>query len=670
MKSRKHLCLVLALLAAFVLALAACNRNGDGDSGDRGPQGGGPPMVVPTPPVIVPPGEDEEILVGGGALASLRELEAQFPLVGYNVGQHNPILPRGAAGNTFRRGSGAASPFPGQFNPHLSMDTSDSDIHGLFIGPILSRNDSLQFTQNGIAGWEVELDYENDERHRFTFFLQEDVFWHDGTPLTLLDLYYAIWFISHPRTQSGRFGAANATSFIIGIQEWRDYLAANPNLDNFFVPGEVTPLPNVYLSDNNRRLDIYLTNLPPGLLFGGIVSTPLPWHHFQHIPIYATAEHQNSRDNMLGFGPFIIQTVVPGERVLLRANDNYWQGAPLIDYIDHFIFAPELAPTFMQAGHLDVGGFPLQEWEYYHDSNNIQILGRINNTNRFYFFNLGVTRNYGDGIEFVARTDNHPITDVRLRRAVGYAIDGHTLNMTIHNGFRRCATSPLHPFNTGPWINPDSFGTALYDPDQARRILDEAGFRIDPATGFRTDLNGEPFHINFAWAGGLDWIYASFFHIQQNLIDVGLDVRLYNDYFITHAALVNNYMLALDVDYNPDMHMFEMGFTLGWNPSPFGTWGHNQQLNVAGFTNETFQSIISDITSLQAWDADFLADAYRRWEEAFMRYLPAIPQTWNMGLTYVNLRVANWTLDRSTGEPQSGGWHLVGLTAPTTYVHQ
>ena len=654
MFKKSSLVWALALLVAMALAFTACNRGTEDD-----PQPGDDTIATPAPAPTPAPEvvidvevEDEELAVD--ALEGLRELEAQFPIATSNS---NPII----QGGTLMWARPQTGPFPGLFHPYLSQDASDGVIRDILNYSLISINDNMEMTQDGPVTWVKCLD-----ELSFTMTMRPGVqiFWSDGVEMTLADVYYSFWFVSHPDYEGVRFGLENSSQLVVGAIEFNN--------------GEADYIAGLHLSEDERELKIYFTDMPPSMLFsGGIINTPVPRHHFEGIAVGDKMGHMNSRDNMLGFGPFVIDTVVPGESVLLRANENYWQGRPYLDYIYYHITDPEMTAEFMRAGLYDINrNFRALDWEDFGgaNTNNVEYLGRIAGSQRFIYFTLGAQRQCPETNElyFEPRYDGHPITDPAFRRAIGYALDHHTLNMTIRNGLERSKTTVLHPFNTGRWINPYSLGFGIHAPDRANEILDEAGYEWGP-DGFRLDLDGNPFYVNLGWRvqPGQDEIIVS--HFQENLREVGIDLRLWDDTFIVHATLAARNITGdgpFELSPNDDMHMWQMGWSMGANPNPFTLWGHNQRFNLANFTNPTFEAILADIASTDAWDPDFLADAYRRWAEAFDYYLPAIYEGWPIGLYSVNRRVANWTLNRSTFGPDSLAWHRVGLTAEERYVHQ
>lgn len=653
----------LALLLVLALAITACGRGGN-----REPEPTPTPMPTPEPTPEPEPEDDEpedeppEDITIADPLLALRQLEAQFPISSTNP---NPIIP----GGTFRWARGQISSFPGLFHPWLASDGADIDIGGILAYGLLGVNDEQMFT-NEFAGSPTTFEYCLEELS-FTISMRPEVeiHWSDGVELSLADLAYAIWFIAHPDYTGTRFRIDNHSVLIVGANEFN---ASNPA----DAQGYRYDIEGLVLSNNDRTLKIYFTEMPPAMMFaGGIVDVPLPRHHFEDIPVADTAGHINSRDNFLGFGPFIIDTIEAGESVLLRANPNYWQGPPYLEYVYYSIVAPGMMTELMRSGEYDKTAIRPVDWAEYggDNTNNVEFLGRIAGNQSFIYFALGAPRicDETDEIYFIPRYDNHPITDVRVRHAIALAMDHETINMTIRGGLHTSATSVLHPYNTGRWINPYSFGFAEYNPARANQILDDAGYVIGPE-GFRLDLDGNPFHVNIGWRTnpGIDEIV--WHHYFDNMSAIGIDFRLWDDAFIPHGILVERNILggAFDLCPNDDMHMLQMSWSMESNPDPSVLWGHNVQFSLARFTNDTFQSILADIASVYAWNHDFLADAYMRLAEAFDYYLPGIYETWSIDIEVLNARVANWTLLRCRFGPESFSWHRVGVTALEGYVHR
>ena len=161
-----------------------------------------------------------------------------------------------------------------------------------------------------------------------------------------------------------------------------------------------------------------------------------------------------------GTGPFRITRVVPGQYVEMARNEAYWDGARIpkldklvvypmaeattrvaalrsgqVDWIE--VPAPDSIPSLKQAG------FNVMLWPYPHT------------------------------YPYVLNTlDGSPFRDVRVRRAINYAIDREGLCKLI-NGIARPA-SGLYPPESPFFGEPAQRYT--FDPERAKALLKEAGY--------------------------------------------------------------------------------------------------------------------------------------------------------------------------------------------------
>jgi peptide/nickel transport system substrate-binding protein len=613
-------------------------------------------QVTPTPqqmPTVVAP---IEVLDSVEALRELRELEAQFPRVAHNT---NPIIP----GGDFHMSIGLATQL-GPIHPHLSTDTFSSSIGSYHVYSLLPWTDSgriLLGREGHVAPVFLEMDIEALTA-TYTFRDGVYIYWTDGVLLTLDDLKYAFEFISHPDYTGVRFGASNGTVHVRGAAA--------------FKAGEVDHIEGLVLSDDMRTLTVHFETMPPGLMFG-ILSTPIPRHHFEGISVAETASHINARDNFLGFGPFILDVHVPGESIILVANENYWRGRPNLDRIVYTPIDAEFASEAMRAGNFDVMGFRLQDWEHHGDMNNVTFLGQIGSgQGPLLHFVLGEMHQDADTGELylVPRDDGHPITDRVFRHAMSLAIDRLAIDVNFNQGFGRPATSILSPFHGEEYIDPTMAGMSIFDLDLANQMLDDAGYLMGP-DGFRLDLNGEPFHVNFAiWHTATNEIIFAMH--QQNMAEIGIDFRLYDEMWIDWNVLTSYIETVHGIHPEPqsrntDMHMLQMSWSHGSNPNPRWLWGDDQTFNFSKFTAPDFQEPLTRMDSMEAWDPDFFRTAIMDFARVFDYYRPAITASWSVGLTMVNHRVANYDILRGWFlEDQPDGWHRVGLTADRPIPHQ
>jgi len=79
--------------------------------------------------------------------------------------------------------------------------------------------------------------------------------------------------------------------------------------------------------------------------------------------------------------------------------------------------------------------------------------------------------------------NSHPImSDRRVRQALTHALDKKGIAQTVLRGLVEPAWTPI----TSPsWAHDPAVPKFEYDPAKARQLLDEAGWRLNPATGVR-----------------------------------------------------------------------------------------------------------------------------------------------------------------------------------------
>ncbi|MCL2398346.1 MAG: ABC transporter substrate-binding protein [Defluviitaleaceae bacterium] len=597
---------------------------------------------------------------GGGAAPVQHITSDEFPAYTTNDA---PVLPRGTGSdNILRFGNATASTFSGLFLATHSDDAADGFVREVITSPFVAWDAANLWTNSGIASFEYDRD-----ANVVIMEMQHDVYWHDGVPLTMDDLVFAYELIAHPDFTGVRFSDETFIPNVVGVDAYR--------------AGTANYISGMVLSNNNRTLRIYYVEpLPPSALFAGSVwVNPVARHHLE--PVIAEVGHEGiegharARDQLLGFGPFIIDTVVPGESVFLLPNDNYYRGAPLVDgmLIENVPFA--LVPAAMRSGAHDVVHYQAANLAEYNLMNpsNYQLIGWAAASTTFLNFRIGrrgVDAN-GDPIA-VPRADGHPITNVAIRRALAHASDRQTVSDVVGQGLWTPAPSVLHPFNAGNFINPDA-ESFTFDLALANQILDEAGFTERDAEGYRLNLDGTPMTFTYGQHSNPThdvWVPLNI----QNWRQIGLRVVMYQGDFLEWNFFTD--IVVHGEDYGP-IDIFAMGWSLGANPNPT-LWAANALFNMPRHTSPAFEQVLGDIMSQEAWDPDFLADAYRRWEQVFYEEVPALPLTWNLDIVAVNNRVANLSRVRTdnghnipgnmTANNGFSGWHLMGLTAPAPYV--
>ena len=565
----------------------------------------------------------------------------------------------------------------GLFNTYLTDDPEMQQLAEKLNPTLLPWLDSGRVLP-GEYGHEAPVWVEvNTANRTLTYRMVEGVqiYWQDGTELTLNDLKFAYELISHPDYSGSKWGKNNGSIFVIGAEA--------------FNRGEADYIEGLVLSEDKRTLTVYFEYLPTSMMFY-MISHPLPRHHLMHIPMAEQENHINNKENMIGFGPFLLETVDNYDlRLVMAANENYWRGRPVLDRIIWSGVPHEYSADAMRRGEFDIMDFNLMDWPYTYDLNNVSFLRQPSNMQGplLHFVLGGMHLDSETNLLYIeSRTDNHPIMDRVVRRAIAYVIDNIAISVNFYYGFGLPATSILNPYNASEWIDiyffdrrfdfgiPDHMiGLAYFDVAYANQMLDDAGYEWGP-DGFRFDLNGNPFYINFGW-----WLTDRndiVFRMHQHLMAlIGIDLRLWNDEWTEMDVLVDYLQTICGIDPNPqskntNLHMVHMLWTLDTNSNPSTFWGNDQVLNFSRIKEPELQAAIDVINSEAAWNPDVLNSSMREFARVWDYYVPAVTGLWLIDLTIVNLRVINFSTMRGANiRGESVFWHEIAIRSESPYVH-
>jgi ABC-type transport system substrate-binding protein len=173
-----------------------------------------------------------------------------------------------------------------------------------------------------------------------------------------------------------------------------------------------------------------------------------------------------------GSGPFELAAFARDDRVVLRRNPYR---PPVHGAVGGIVFKVVPDPT-VRALELTKGVCALAE-------NNIQpeLLGYLGRQSR-----LAIVKSPGSAYQYLAfNFRDRRLKDLRVRRAIAYAIDRRRIVDSFLRGTARVASGMLSPEN---WAYDGDVMTYPYEPERARRLLDQAGFAAGP-DGMRRGLS-------------------------------------------------------------------------------------------------------------------------------------------------------------------------------------
>ena len=211
----------------------------------------------------------------------------------------------------------------------------------------------------------------------------------------------------------------------------------------------------------------------------------------------------------IGTGPFTVVEHQKNERIVLAANPNYFQGKPGIDEVV-FRAIPDDSTRVAEllSGGIDLMvAVPAQDWKRVEANQNL-VLDRFL-TNQIMWFQLrggpSKTLPDWDGV-----TKNP-----KIRMAAEYAIDRQAL-IDLVGGMGIPTRTRIIPPVLG--VNEKLYNTVgEYNPDKARQLLKEAGYKGEPLT----------FHSTTAWfmqkevtEAVADMLRAVGFNIDLQILDI------------------------------------------------------------------------------------------------------------------------------------------------------
>lgn len=302
-----------------------------------------------------------------------------------------------------------------------------------------------------------------------------------------------------------------------------DAQAIVDNVDYWLEGGNSTA--KVWLDDyvedatavDDRTVEIALSD-PYPLLAENLTQ---PYFGIQSPTALATRSAEENCTSPIGSGPFTLTEWNRGTNIVLDRRDDYdWapataatQGPAKAERIDwRFLADPTARTAALRAGELDaIYDVQAFEWE------NLQDEG--------YETHLFNTPGRPQQISF--NTTRAPFDEKRVRQAFAYSLDRESVVDSVGKG--------VIPYEGNGSVGQatDGYSQAAadrysFDPDEADRLLDDAGWTQRAADGTRTK-DGERLHIEFPYAGGrtINQDGAAIIQgLQQQAEAVGFDVTL------------------------------------------------------------------------------------------------------------------------------------------------
>jgi peptide/nickel transport system substrate-binding protein len=470
--------------------------------------------------------------------------------------------------------------------------------------------------------------------------------WEDGEPFTAKDFIFAWKLNCSPDSEANDLtycplGSAPGASGLVS-----DYVAKDDTtLELSLVPGAIDPTYQI-------------------LVFGP-EGAPQPEHQFPGVKAadYVKDERATGGSNAvpLGFGPYKMKEWVKGDHISFVPNPNWEGDAPKTPNITYRFYADSVAlASALIGGDVDassaITGLSIDQYPYLVS---VQKNGDIKleiDKNAASFEMLYI--NFNDPKDKTLKSPNPLLSDFKVRKAIAMALNRKQMVDTIFFGQSSVVEQPHLP----QMISSDpAQGTIAFDPEAAKKLLDEAGW-VPGADGIRVK-DGVKASFTVLTTSGNTLRQKSTQIMQSNLKDVGINVDL--NYQPSSVTFSKDGLYGRAFEAIEFANVFSVVDPGGWwygiascdqIPSPENNLAGN---NFAGWCDKEASDAVSDANFVTLDEAKRKADwaiALKKYFEngyplipLFIRpnitgFAPGLDGAHNDSTEYFTWNVETWTL--------------------------
>ncbi|WP_318214667.1 ABC transporter substrate-binding protein [Streptomyces sp. SCL15-6] len=400
-------------------------------------------------------------------------------------------------------------------SPFLAVRLVSTSIHRLTYEYLTSYDPKDNHVIPGLATqWQSSPD-----KLTWTYTIRSDSKWSDGRQVTAED---AAWTFNTMMTDDG---AATANgSFVTNFEK------------------VTAPSPT--------QLVIKLKT--PQATMTALDVPIVPKHVWEKVGDFSEFNNDKSFP-LVGDGPFVLTDYKPDSYVRLKANKDYWRGAPKFDeLVFRYYKDQDAAVAALRKGEVSfVAGSPsltpAQAASLKGDKNI-----HVNDApgRRFYALATNPGAQSKDGTKF---GDGDPsLLDQRVRNALFMAVDRKTIVDKVFQGHAVQGEGYIPPRFSSYFWKPSASQELAYDPAAAGKLLDEAGYKKN-ADGKRVGKDGKPLNYRVLCHATDPNDKAVGKYLQEWWGELGIETTLNCLDNVTDPWLAGTYDLAFDGwSVNPD----------------------------------------------------------------------------------------------------------------------
>jgi peptide/nickel transport system substrate-binding protein len=414
----------------------------------------------------------------------------------------------------------------------------------------------------------AELPEISDGGQTYTFKLDGDARWHDGEPVTSRDVAFTIEKVTEP----GYRGDPLLTA------AWLEVGVETPDDETVVLRLEQPSSP--FLA-RTATLGI------------------LPEHLLRDI---SPDEMENATFNSrpVGSGPYKLESMDSRE-ARLSAHGGYHLGAPLIQTI-RFRFFTDYPSALRAAAAGQLDGLMVRDTLSEAQMAEIAKLDdrTVAQPQRSAF------------IVLYLNNDQALFGDALVRRAISLALNRQEIVDAAFLGVATASSSPVAP---GSWAYSEAYDLTEPDLAEARRLLEEAGWRASPTTGVLV-RDGNEFRFTIRVDDDEARVRAAE-QVARQLEALGIRANVAST---TFSVLRRDFLQERKYD------AAVAGWDQGSDPDPYFGW-HSSQMGTAGLNLANFADIVADSLIAQGrttHDPEVRKESYRQFQEVWTELEPSV----------------------------------------------
>jgi peptide/nickel transport system substrate-binding protein len=441
--------------------------------------------------------------------------------------------------------------------PLLASDSASHEVASYIFNGLVKYDRDLKLVGDLAESWEFSAD-----RLSITFHLKKNIRWHDGQPFTARDVLFTYRITVDPGTPTAYAGDFQQVKNAEAVDEYTFRVTYGKPFAPALTSWTAAILPRHLLEDKD------------------ITTSPLT-------------------RKPIGTGPYKFREWIPGDRIVLTANDDYFEGRP---YIGRRLFRiiPDSATTFLELKNNGIDMASLTPLQY------VKQTAYPKFDRQF-----GKYKYLAFSYVYLGYNLRHPyFKDKRVRQAMTYAINKQEIVDGILLGQGVIADGPYKP---DVWAYNPHLRKYPFDREKASALLAEAGFK--KGKDGKLYMNNTPFEFTIITNQGNDVRIHAAELVQRRLAEIGIGVKIR---VVEWAAFVNQFIDKRNFDATI------LGWTMGQEPDLFDIWHSSKQgakeLNFIGYKNEEVDELL--VRARHTFDQQERKRCYWRIQEILVEEQP------------------------------------------------